>query len=436
MGRLVSSSGVGSDERRRHVSATVCVDSCRMISVDRLLRWGTRILQGDEVGEVQQEVARDYYGMLGVGRGASDSEIKRAYRTLARTLHPDVNPDESAQARFKDISAAYEVLSDPQKRRIVDMGGDPLDTAAAAGGGFAGFGGFADVVEDLLGRAFGGNGSSPQTGAGRVRPGSDSLVRVDLNLDECATGTTKQVNVDTAVLCDQCQGKGGNNNCAPTPCGSCGGRGQVHTVARSVLGMVKTAQPCPGCHGAGEIIADPCRRCSGQGRVRARREVSVQIPAGVAGGTRVRLGAHGEVGPGGGPAGDLYVEVNEHDHHIFVRDGADLHCTVAVPMIDAALGTSIKLDAIIDGCVEITIAAGTQPGQVITMRGHGIPHLRTGVRGDLHVHIDVVIPTTLNQHEKQLLHQLKNRNPTSTTKIIPTTPTPTHFTRTTTTATV
>ena len=348
-------------------------------------------------------MARDYYGLLGVSKGASDTDIKKAYRRLARELHPDVNPDETAQARFKEISVAYEVLSDPEKRRIVDLGGDPMESAgASAGNGFGGFGGLGDVFE-----AFFGGGGGSRGPIGRVRPGSDSLLRMRVDLAECATGVTKQVTVDTAILCDVCIGKGTHGNSTPVTCDTCGGHGEVQSVQRSLLGQVMTSRPCPVCGGVGEVIPDPCHRCGGDGRVRARREVSVKIPAGVGEGMRVRLAAQGEVGPGGGPAGDLYVEVHEQPHEVFIRDGDDLHCTVSVPMVDAALGTSVSVDAIIDGPTEIAIAPGTQPGSVISLRGHGMPHLRSGVRGNLHAHVEVVVPSRLDPQDTELLRKLK-----------------------------
>ncbi|MDT5008553.1 MAG: molecular chaperone DnaJ [Mycobacterium sp.] len=347
-------------------------------------------------------MARDYYALLGVSSNASDAEIKRAYRRLARELHPDVNPGETE--RFHEIQIAYEVLSDPEKKRIVDLGGDPMESGGGGGNGFAGFGGLGDVFE-----AFFGSGSSSRGPVGRVRAGADSLLRLRLDLEECATGVTRQVTVDTAVLCDTCQGKGTHNGAGPTRCDTCGGRGEVQSVQRSLLGQVMTSRPCPTCRGVGEVILDPCHRCGGDGRVRARREISVKIPAGVGDGMRVRLAAQGEVGPGGGPAGDLYVEVHEQAHDIFLRDGDDLHCTVAVPMFDAALGTSLTVDAIIDGPTEIAIPAGTQPNSVVTLRGHGMPHLRTGVRGDLHAHVEVMVPTRLDRHEADALRDLKKR---------------------------
>ena len=300
-------------------------------------------------------MARDYYGLLGVSKNASDTEIKRAYRKLARELHPDVNPDEAAQAKFKEISAAYEVLSDPEKRRIVDLGGDPLESAGAAGGGFAGFGGLGDVFEAFFGGGFGGGIARPDrpgaAGLGFAAADAAGPRRVRDRRDQAGHRRHRgAVRPDARARAPTATPR----RCA---CDTCGGRGEVQTVQRSLLGQVMTSRPCPTCRGVGEVIPDPCNQCGGDGRVRARREISVKIPAGVGDGMRVRLAAQGEVGPGGGPAGDLYVEVHEQAHDIFVRDGDDLHCTVSVPMVDAALGTTVTVDAIMDGPTEITIAA-------------------------------------------------------------------------------
>jgi molecular chaperone DnaJ len=298
------------------------------------------------------------------------------------------------------------VLSVPENRRVVDLGGDPLE-AVAPSNGFGGFGGFGGGLGDVF-EAFFGGGAAARGPVGRVRPGSDSLLRMRLDLTECATGVTKQVSVDTAVLCDRCQGRGTNGSSQPATCDTCGGHGEVQSVQRSLLGQVLTSRPCPTCRGVGEVIPDPCHQCGGDGRVLARREISVKIPAGVGDGMRVRLAAQGEVGPGGGPAGDLYVEVHEQAHDIFVRDGDDLHCTISVPMVDAALGTTVPVEAILDGHTDITIAPGTQPGSVTTLRGHGMPHLRSGVRGNLHAHIEVVVPDRLDDRDTELLRQLKD----------------------------
>ncbi len=350
-------------------------------------------------------MARDYYGTLGVARGATDQEIKRAYRKLARELHPDVNPDETAQARFRDISTAYEALSDPEKRRIVDLGGDPMESGGGGGGGAAGFGGLGDVFEAFFGGASQGAQRRPR---GRVQAGADSLLRTRLTLHECATGVTKHITVETAVLCDLCTGSGTNGNSKPVRCETCGGAGEVQTIQRSFLGQVMTSRPCPTCRGAGEVIPDPCRKCGGDGRVRARREITAKVPAGVANGMRIRLAAQGEVGPGGGPAGDLYVEIVEQQHEVFVRDGDDLHCTIRVPMVDAALGTQVTVDTILGGPTELTIEPGTQPNEVAVLRGHGMPKLRSGVRGDLHAHLEVAVPTRLDHKQADLLRDYKN----------------------------
>lgn len=352
-------------------------------------------------------MARDYYGLLGVGKNATDQELKRAYRKLARELHPDVNPDTEAQTRFKEVSAAYEVLSDPEKRRIVDMGGDPLEAGGGAGGfSGAGFGGLGDVFEAFFGGMSGAAGGARKP-RGRVQPGADSLVRTRLSLAECAVGVTKHLTVDTAILCDLCKGSGTNGDSKPVRCETCGGAGEVQSVQRSFLGQVMTSRPCPTCRGAGETIPDPCRKCGGDGRVRARREIAAPIPAGVANGMRVRLAAQGEVGPGGGHAGDLYVEIVEQPHDTFVRDGDDLHCTVRVPMVDAALGTTVVIDTILDGPVELTIASGTQPGEIAVLRGHGMPRLRSSSRGDLMAHLDIVIPAKLDGKQADLLRKFK-----------------------------
>ena len=352
-------------------------------------------------------MARDYYATLGVYQKATYQELKRAYRKLARELHPDVNPDEAAQALFRDISTAYEVLSDPEKRRIVDLGGDPL--SSGGGGGGAGFGGgFGGGLGDVFEAFFGGGGGAGRGPRGRVQPGADSLLRTRLTLAECATGVSKQVTVETAILCDSCTGAGTNGDSKTERCETCGGAGEVQSVQRSFLGQVMTSRPCPTCRGAGETIPDPCHKCGGDGRVRARRDITVKVPAGVAGGMRIRLAAQGEVGPGGGPAGDLYVEVVEQAHEVFVRDGEDLHCTIRVPMIDAALGTTVTIDTIIDGPKEITIEPGTQPGSVTVLRGHGMPKLRSGIRGDVHAHLEVVVPSRLDHKETKLLRELKD----------------------------
>lgn len=355
-------------------------------------------------------MARDYYGTLGVSNDATEQEIKRAYRKLARELHPDVNPAEDAQQRFNDVTTAYEVLSDPQKRKIVDLGGDPLDNGAGGGGQdpFGGFGGLGDIMDAFFGTSAGrGRSRGPRS---RVQPGSDALIRLGLTLEECATGVDKEIAVDTAILCDRCRGAGTADGGSVNTCGTCGGQGEVQSVQRSFLGQVVTARPCPTCRGLGEVITDPCQKCTGDGRVRARRTVTAKIPPGVGDGMRIRLSGQGEVGPGGGPAGDLYVEVDEEPHEMFVRQGNDLHCHLRIPMTSAALGAVVPMETLIDGEHNVEIEPGTQPETELVLTAMGMPRLRSSGRvdgrGDLYVHIDVVVPSKLDDRQAELLREL------------------------------
>ncbi|EHR60502.1 molecular chaperone DnaJ [Saccharomonospora cyanea] len=355
-------------------------------------------------------MAKDYYGILGVSKNATEQEIKRAYRKLARELHPDVNPSEDAQHKFSEVTTAYEVLSDPQKRKIVDLGGDPMGNGAGAGARdpFAGFGGLGDIMDAFFGAATGGaRGRGPRS---RVQPGSDALIRLKLTLEECATGVNKQITVDTAILCDRCRGAGTAEGGSVVTCDTCGGQGEVQSVQRSFLGQVVTARPCPTCRGYGEVITDPCQQCGGDGRVRARRDVTAKIPPGVGDGMRIRLSGQGEVGPGGGPAGDLYVEVDEAPHEDFERQGNDLHCRLRVPVTAAALGAVIPMETLVDGETDVEIQPGTQPNTEIVLPGLGMPRLRSSGRvdgrGDLHISVEVVVPTKLDDEQAELLREL------------------------------
>ena len=336
----------------------------------------------------------DLYAVLGVSRDASPDEIKKAYRRLARDLHPDVNPDPATQERFKEVTAAYEILSDPEKRQRYDAGPD------AFGGG--GFGSFGDIFEAFFGQGMGGGSRGPRS---RVRRGADSLVTMTLDLPEAAFGVTKEITFDSAVVCDTCTGAGTAPGTFPETCGTCQGRGEISQVQRSFLGQVMTTRPCPRCGGVGTTISSPCPGCGGDGRVAKRRTLTVKIPAGVEHGMRIRLSGEGEVGPGGGPAGDLYVEVAERAHDVFERDGDDLHCKVTLPMTAAALGTTLTLDTL-DGEESIDIRPGTQSGSVVTLRARGVPHLRASGRGDLHVHVEVRTPTHLDAEQEGLLRDL------------------------------
>lgn len=343
--------------------------------------------------------AKDYYGILGVPRDATTDDIKRAYRKMARQYHPDVNPDPSAAEKFKDISAAYEVLSDDQKRQIVDLGGDPLSPGAGgmggpgAGGPFVGF-------QDIMDAFFGGTASrGPRS---RTRAGADAILRLDLDLVETAFGVEAPITVDTAVLCTTCSGAGTAPGTHPQTCDTCGGRGEVQSVQRTFLGQVVSSRPCGTCAGYGTTIPHPCSTCGGDGRVRTRRSLTVKIPSGVEDGMRIRLAGQGEVGPGGGPSGDLYVEIHERPHDVYARKGDDLHCKVTVPMTAAALGTRLTIKTL-DSEEQLEVKSGTQPGSTLRIRGKGVPHLRGTGRGDLFVHLDVRTPTKLDSAQEQML---------------------------------
>lgn len=341
-------------------------------------------------------MATDYYALLGVSREASPDEIKRAYRQLARELHPDVNPDPASVDRFKEVTAAYEVLSDPEKRQMYDLGGDPL---RAGGGGFGPTFDFGDIMDAFFG---GGQRRGPRP---RMRRGQDALIRLQVDLAEAMSGATREVQVDTAVRCEACEGAGTAPDTQPTTCPMCKGHGEIQNVQRSFLGQVMTSRPCPQCQGFGTTIPHPCVECAGDGRVRTRTTLGVRIPPGVDTGTRIQLAGQGEVGPGGGEAGDLYVEIVQTAHPIFERRGDDLVCTVEVPMTAAALGTGIELETL-DGVEQVDVQPGTQPGSVLTLRGRGVPHLRGSGRGDLHIQLDVRTPTRLDAEQEGYLRSL------------------------------
>ena len=340
----------------------------------------------------------DYYDVLGVSRDASAEEIKRAYRKLARKLHPDVTDDPEAGDRFKEVSQAYETLSNPDKRTAYDRGG----SVPGAGGGFgAGFG-FSDIMDAFFGQGGAGRGAGP---ASRTQRGQDALIRVDVDLAEAAFGGERSIQVDTAVLCPTCKGTCCQPGTSPQTCDICHGQGSVQRVVRSLLGQVMTTAPCPTCHGFGTVLPSPCLECSGEGRVRARRPLTIRIPAGVDTGTRIQLASQGEVGPAGGPPGDLYVEIHERPHPVFHRSGDDLLCTLQVPMTAAALGASIPLETL-DGEVDVDVRPGAQAGETVTLKQRGAEHLRAQGRGDLLVTLEVTTPRDLDDEQEELLRRL------------------------------
>jgi molecular chaperone DnaJ len=361
-------------------------------------------------------VSQDLYDTLGVSQDADADAIKKAYRKLARQYHPDVNPDPASKEKFGEVSRAYEVLSDPQKRAAYDRGGDPFGGAGA--GGFGQGAGFS--FTDIMDAFFGGSGQGGGQGRGprpRVRRGQDALIRLEIDLAEAAFGVAREIKVDTAVSCTTCGGDGAAPGSHPVPCETCRGQGEVAHVQRSFLGEIRTLRPCAACRGFGTVIPEPCRECSGDGRVRSRRALTVKIPAGVDTGTRVQLVEEGEVGPGGGPAGDLYVEIHVAPHDVFTRQGNDLHCTVTVPMTAAALGTTLTIptleadvasedsDPELETSFELEVRPGTQSGMEQVLRGRGVPGLRGG-RGDLVVTVAVETPGRLDARQEELLREL------------------------------
>ncbi|MEM8904001.1 MAG: molecular chaperone DnaJ [Actinomycetota bacterium] len=347
----------------------------------------------------------DLYEVLEVDRSASPDEIKRAYRRLARELHPDANPgDAAAEARFKDVSAAYEVLSDPEKR-------DRYDRYGSAGPGGAGADGFGfGSVQDIFDAFFGGGaGGGFGQAAGRAGPprGSDLEVRLDVDFEQAVFGGEASVSVRTAVACESCGGSGAAPGTQPVTCTNCGGLGQVRQVRQSFLGQMVSQVICPACDGTGETIADPCSACSGEGRVVENVDYDVRIPAGIDDGSTLRLTGRGAVGPRGGRAGDLYVHVRVEPHPRFERHGIDLHEVLDVPLTQATLGARIDYETL-DDTEELEIPAGTQTGDTIRFRGQGVPRLegRGRGRGDLIVTLRVVTPDDLDDEQEALLRQL------------------------------
>jgi molecular chaperone DnaJ len=336
----------------------------------------------------------DHYEVLGVDRNATPDEIKKAYRRLARELHPDVNPNPDASDKFKLVTHAYDVLSDPDQRQQYDIGPQP------GFGGGQGFGGFGDIFETF----FGGGGQSRGPRSRRER-GQDALVRVEMDLDEVIFGSKRDIEVNTAVLCDTCNGSCCAPGTSPVTCDICHGSGQIQRAVRSLLGNVMTSSPCGTCRGYGTVIPHPCPTCQGQGRVRAARTISVDIPAGVDTGLRLQMPSQGEVGPAGGPQGDLYLEIKVRHHDTFSRNGDDILATLEVQMTDAILGTTTMLKTL-DGEVPIEIKPGTQSAEILTIKDRGITRLRGGGRGDLKIGIQVVTPMKLNHKEQNLIKEL------------------------------
>jgi len=342
---------------------------------------------------------RDYYEVLGVARGASDDELKKAYRRCAMKYHPDRNPgDHAAEAAFKECKEAYEVLSDGNKRRMYDAHGHAAFEHGMGGGGGAGGPDMGDIFGDIFGNIFGGAG-----GGGRAaRSGADIGYVLELDLEEAVAGIERRIEIPTLGECEHCHGSGSEDGKVET-CTTCQGRGQVR-IQRGIFAM---QQSCPHCAGRGQIVQNPCVSCHGAGRVEETKVLSVKIPAGVDNGDRIRLSGEGEAGPAGTPPGDLYVEVRVREHPIFQRDGDDLHCEVPIRISQAALGDTVRV-ATLGGEAEIRIPAETQTGKLFRLRGKGVRSVRSRSEGDLYCRVVVETPVNLTADQRKLLEQFES----------------------------
>jgi molecular chaperone DnaJ len=343
---------------------------------------------------------QDFYELLGVSRAATDEEIKRAYRKLARELHPDVSGgDPEAEERFKEVTVAYETLRDPERRRRYDMFG-PEGARAGTGPDF-GFGGFGDIFDAF----FGGGFARERQGGGRTSRGADLEIAVELGFEEAVFGTEHEVRLETPAPCSTCGASGAQAGTYPTRCSACNGSGELRRVRHSILGQVMTASPCTRCGGRGEEITKPCPDCRGEGRRMEERAYTVDIPPGIDTGQTLRLTGRGAAGMRGAPPGDLYVHVRVQPHDRFQRQGYDLIHVLQLPMTQAALGAHLAYETL-DGVEDLVIPAGTQAGRVFRLRGRGIPHLEGRGRGDLLVQVAVETPTGLTAEQEDMLRQL------------------------------
>ncbi|BCV35525.1 MULTISPECIES: molecular chaperone DnaJ [Shewanella] len=343
---------------------------------------------------------RDYYEVLGVGRDASEREIKKAYKRLAMKYHPDRNPgDKAAEASFKEVKEAYEILTDEDKKAAYDQFGHAGVDPNRGGGGFGGGADFGDIFGDVFGDIFGGGRRGGHRQAAR---GSDLRYNLELSLEEAVRGITRELRIPTLVSCDLCDGSGAKKGTSATTCGTCHGAGQVQMRQ----GFFAVQQPCPTCHGRGKIIKEPCSKCHGDGRIEKSKTLSVKIPAGVDTGDRIRLAGEGEAGEFGAPAGDLYVQVTVREHPIFVRDGNNLYCEVPISFAKAALGGEVEVPTL-DGKVNLKIPAETQTGRMFRMRGKGVKSVRSHAVGDLLCKVVMETPVNLSERQKELLREFE-----------------------------
>ncbi|MEZ5849964.1 MAG: molecular chaperone DnaJ [Hyphomicrobiaceae bacterium] len=355
---------------------------------------------------------RDYYEVLGVGRTASDQDLKTAFRKSAMECHPDRNPnDKGAEQRFKDINEAYEVLKDPKKRQAYDQFGHAAFEGGRGGAGPGGFGpefssSMSDIFDDLFGEFMGGRrGQRGGRGSGRER-GADLRYNMEITLAEAYKGKQAQIQVPTSVTCEACTGSGAKPGTKPSQCPTCAGQGKV----RASQGFFTIERTCPSCQGRGEFIEDPCGTCHGAGRVTKERTLQVSIPAGVEDGTRIRLAGEGEAGVRGGPAGDLYIFLSLKPHEFFQRDGADVFCRVPISMTTAALGGTIEVPTLDGTRVKVPVPNGTETGKQFRLKGKGMPVLRSKVQGDMYIQVEVETPKNLTKRQRELLEEFERES--------------------------
>ena len=358
---------------------------------------------------------RDYYEVLGVSKSASQDEIKSAFRKLAKKYHPDVNKEEGAEAKFKEIGEAYAVLSDEQKRKQYDQFGHAAFDGSAGGGygGFSGFSGFEDIdlgsiFDEMFGSSFG-FGSRRGSSKNRPQKGSDSLVKINLTFEEAVFGCSKDLKLDLDEECETCKGKGGFDE---STCSTCHGQGRVVSQTRSIFGVIQQESVCPDCKGTGKTYAKTCNDCKGSGHVVKNKTISVEIPAGVDTGSELRISGKGSKGYNGGANGDIYIQFSVKDHPLFKREDTDIYIEVPITITQAVLGGKKEIPTL-DGNVVIAIDSGTQSGTRLRLKGKGIVSPRTGKKGDMYVIINVMIPEKIDKNQKELLKQSSETNPES-----------------------
>lgn len=351
---------------------------------------------------------RDYYEVLGLSKDASEAEIKKAYRKVAKECHPDLNPDDKeAEQKFKDSSEAYEVLSNSEKKAQYDQYGHAgMGQGAGGFGGFSGGGGFEDMFEDIFDMFGGGGGGARRQGPTR---GADMEVRMTISFEEAAFGVEQEVKINRTEDCEKCDGSGAKPGTDKKTCDKCGGAGQLKYAQNTPFGQIVRTGACDECHGTGEKIETPCDKCQGTGREERTKKINIKIPAGVDTGSVISLRGEGEAGEKGGPRGDLYIRIEVKPHKTFERQGTNIYCEVPISFTQAALGSDLKVPSL-EGKLKYTIEPGTQTGTTFRMKGKGIVSLRGGRKGDLYVTVKVQIPTKLSDKEKELIEELAKEN--------------------------